>query len=101
MKKIFVIFIFILVAINSAFLKADHDLSEIERRCDVYKYSDDYGELDCSSSVSDRRSLERSCEVYFYDSEYGEFECSGYHFRDVERRCEAYLYSSDYAEIDC
>ena len=80
---------------------ADHSLREIERRCEVYKYSSDYGELDCSSSVNDRRDLERRCEVYFYSDKYGEFECSGSHFRDVEKRCEAYLYSSEYAEIDC
>jgi len=80
--------------------QADHNLREIERRCEVYKYSGNYGELDCSSSVSDRRSLERKCEVYFSGS-YGEFDCSGSHFNDVERRCEAYLYSGNYAEIDC
>ena len=81
--------------------QADHDLREKERRCEVYKYSGNYGELDCSSSISDRRSLERKCEVYFYSNKYGEFDCSGSHFNDVEKRCEAYLYSENYAEIDC
>ena len=79
---------------------ADHNLRQIERKCEVYKYSDNYGELDCSSGVDDRRDLERKCEVYF-SGKYGEFECSVSHFRNIERKCEAYLYSSQYAEIDC
>mgnify|MGYP005822332421 CR=1 FL=1 len=80
-------------------LSADHSLSQIERRCEVYKYSD-YGDLECSSGVGDRRNLERKCEVYF-SGKNGEFDCRGSHYRDVERKCAAYLYSSNYADIDC
>ena len=80
---------------------ADHNLREIERKCEVYKYSGNYGELDCSSSVSDRTSLEGKCEVFFYSDKYGELECCSRHFRDVERKCEAFLYNDNYAEIDC
>jgi hypothetical protein len=74
---------------------ADHNLKEIERRCEVEWY-DDEGELDCRSSVSDRRSLERKCEV-IWDGYEGEFDCRGSHFRDVERRCTA----DEDGEIDC
>ena len=80
---------------------SDHDLREIERRCEIYRYDDQYGELDCSRNVSDRRSLQRKCSAYIYEFPYGEIECSGSHFRDVERKCEVYMYDSDYGEIDC
>ena len=52
------------------------------------EWDDEYGELDCRSSVSDRRNLERRCEVE-WDGYNGEFDCRGSHYRDVERRCEA------------
>ncbi|MDG2253101.1 MAG: hypothetical protein P8K73_05610 [Methylophilaceae bacterium] len=63
---------------------ADHNLREIERRCEV-EWDGDEGELDCRYSVSDRRNLERRCEV----EEDGEFDCRGSHYRNVERKCEA------------
>ena len=99
MRKI-PIFLLTSIVLYPALLSADHSLSQIERRCEVYKYSDSYGELECSSGVADRRTLEGKCEVYF-SGEYGHFECRGSHYRDVERKCEAYLYTSNYAEIDC
>ncbi len=76
-------------------VNADHNLREIERRCEVDWDGDD-GELDCRSSVSDRRDLERKCEVE-WDGYEGEFDCRGSHFSDVERRCEA---DRD-GDIDC
>jgi hypothetical protein len=99
MRKI-LIFLLALTILRPALLSANHNLSQIERRCEVYKYSDSYGELDCRSGVTDRRALERKCEVYF-SGDYGHFECRGSHYKDVERKCEAELYTSDYAEIDC
>jgi len=74
---------------------AEHNLREIQRRCEV-NWSGKNGELSCSSSVSDRRALERSCNVLWTGYE-GEFDCSGSHFRDVERRCTADKSGS----IDC
>ena len=86
----FLIFSLVLGNLNAAY--ADHNLKEIERRCEVDWY-DDEGELDCRNSVSDRRNLERKCEV---DSD-GDFDCRGSHYRDVERKCEA---DRD-GDIDC
>lgn len=94
LKLIFLIFL-------PTFLVADHNLRDVEKGCEVYKYDDYYAELECSRRVSDRRQLQRKCEAYIYDFPYGEIECSGSHFRDVERRCEVYMYSDDYGEIDC
>ena len=99
MKKTIIINI-IFFFLSSNIVIADHNLKQIEKKCEVYKYSDRYGELDCSRGVDDRRSLEKKCEVYF-SGKYGEFECRGSHFRNIEKKCEAYLYSSKYAEIDC
>lgn len=72
---------------------------DVERHCEVYRYSDDYGEIDCSRSRLN--PLERYCEAYLYDDEYGELECRGSEFRTIERECEVYMYSYEYGEIDC
>jgi hypothetical protein len=90
-----------LLIFASGLAQAGHNLSEVERGCEVYKYSRSYGEIDCRSSVDDGREIERKCEVYFYSGKYGEVECRGSHFKDIERRCEAYLYSGNYGELDC
>jgi hypothetical protein len=71
----------------SGSLYADHNLREIERKCEV-EWSGRSGEVSCSSSVEDRRQIERRCEVEWNGSE-GEFSCSGSHYRDIERRCTA------------
>lgn len=90
-----------LIIFASSMTHAGHNLREVERGCEVYKYSGSYGEIDCRSSVDEGREIERKCEVYFYSGNYGEVECRGSHFRDIERKCEAYLYSGNYAELDC
>ena len=84
----------ITLTVMSAFpAAADHNLREIQRRCevewDVYGSLErnDVGEIDCRSSVSDRRNIERRCEAVWNYSD-GEIECRGSHYRDIERRCE-------------
>ena len=72
---------------------------DIERKCEIYKYDESYGELECRGS--DLRRLERKCEVYFYDNENGELECRGSDFRPIERKCSVSLYDEEYGEIDC
>ena len=99
MKKLLILLV-CSVSFFPFFLRADHSLSQIEKHCEVYRYSHNYGELECSRRVGDRRNLQRKCEVYFSGSS-GEFECRGSHYRDVERKCEANLYTHDYADIDC
>ncbi|PMR67099.1 hypothetical protein [Halomonas heilongjiangensis] len=77
----------------------DFSLRDVERRCEVYKYDEFYGEVECSGSAL--RPLERACEAYFYDGQNGELECRGSDFRVVERKCTISMYSEDYGEIDC
>ena len=77
----------------------EFSLRDFARRCEAYKYSNEYGELECRGS--ELRIVERMCEVYFYDLPNGEIECRGSEFRLLERRCSAILYSEQYAEISC
>ena len=76
-------------------------LSEISRKCDVYRYSDNYGDIECSGSKL--RVIERKCEAYFsgrYEKT-GELECRGSDLNPIERNCSATMYSDSYADIDC
>ena len=74
-------------------------LRDIGRKCEVYKYSENYGEVECRGS--EFRQIERKCEVYFYDQEDGELECRGSDLNPVERYCSVYMYSDSYGEISC
>lgn len=78
-----------------------HDFSprDIEKKCEVYKYSDSYGDVECRGP--NLRVLERKCEAYFSDSQNGELECRGSEFRILERKCSVSMYSESYGEIDC
>ena len=76
-------------------------LSEISRKCEVYRYGDNYGDVECRGSKF--RIIERKCEAYFsgkYEKS-GEIECRGSDLRPVERYCVTSMYSDNYAEIDC
>lgn len=74
-------------------------LRDVERKCEVYKYSDSYGDVECRGSSL--RAIERKCEAYFYESQAGELECRGREFRDIERQCSVSMYSGNYGEISC
>lgn len=76
-------------------------LSEISRKCEVYRYSDNYGDVECSGSKF--RVIERKCEAYFsgkYEKS-GELECRGSDLRPIERYCSTTMYSDNYGDIDC
>ncbi len=72
---------------------------DIEKKCEVYKYSDSYGDVECRGS--NLRVIERKCEAYFSDYQNGELERRGSEFRVVERKCSVSMYSESYGEIDC
>jgi hypothetical protein len=76
-------------------------LSEIARKCEVYRYNENYGEVDCSGSKF--RVIERKCEAFFPDDEgeYGELDCRGSELSIVERSCSVDMYSDSYGDIDC
>ena len=77
----------------------DFSLREIERKCEVYRYSDNYGDLECTGL----RFIERKCEAYFYgkNENIGDIECRGSDLRPVERYCSFTMYSESYGDIDC
>ena len=74
---------------------AGHNLREIERYCEV-EWDGEEGELDCRSTVKDRRSIERKCSAE-WDGYEGVLDCRGSHYRNIERKCVA---DRD-GEIDC
>jgi len=76
----------------------DFSLRDIERKCEAYKYSDSYGDIECSGS--NLREVERRCEAYFSDIENGEMECSG-SLRSISGDCSINMYSESYGELDC
>ena len=76
-------------------------LSEISRKCEIYRWSENYGDVECSGSKF--RVIERKCEAYFSDESErrGDIECSGSDLRPIERYCSASMYSESYGDIDC
>ena len=73
-------------------------LRDIERRCEVYKYSDDYGELECRGA--EYRIVERRCEAYFSGGRNGVMECTG-DLRPISGRCSIDMYSDNYGSLSC
>jgi len=74
-------------------------LKNVERKCEVYRYSANYGDLECTGL----RFIERKCEAYFSDEDEinGSIECSGSDLRPIERYCTVLMYSDNYGDIDC
>lgn len=77
----------------------DFSLRDVENKCEVYRYSDSYGWVECRGSSL--RIVEQKCEAYFSDTQSGEIECRGSDFREIERKCSVTMYSELYGEIDC
>ena len=74
-------------------------LRQIERKCEVYRYSENHGDLECRGF----RFVERKCEAYFSDKKDkdGEIECRGSELSPIERYCTVSMYSENYGDIDC
>ena len=97
---IFAISILLPIAVAAQTIEGyDFSLRDVSRFCEVYKYDESYGEIECRRR--NLRPVQRACEVYFYDQEYGELECRGRDFRILERRCTVYMYSGEYGEVSC
>lgn len=74
-------------------------LRDIERKCEVYKYSRSYGDVECRGS--ELNSVEANCEAYFGLIKNGELECKGSKFRSIEQKCSVNMYSDRYGYIEC
>jgi len=90
-----------LVNDDDMFEEYGFDLSDVERKCEVFRYTDNYGDVECRGS--EYREVERKCDAYFLDSdsEYGEIDCRGSDFRVLEKNCHVYMYNESYGDIDC
>ena len=77
----------------------DFSLKDIEKKCEVWKWSDSYGDVECRGSTL--RIIEKKCEAYFSAPQNGELECRGSDFRVLERKCSVSMYSESYGDIDC
>lgn len=76
-------------------------LRDVERRCEVWRWSDSWGDVECRAGVWEN-AVENGCDVWFPSSDSaGELDCDQGEFRLIERHCHAELYSEDYAEISC
>ena len=75
-------------------------LRDVERKCEVWRWSENWGDVDCRGS--DLKIVERKCEVWFpnSDDEYGYIECSGSDLRAIES-CSVWMWSESYGDIDC
>lgn len=73
-------------------------IRDTERRCEAYKYSNTYGDIECRGS--ELRIVERQCEAYFSDGRNGEMECSR-KLRSISGRCSIKMNSSSYGDLSC
>ena len=76
-------------------------LRDVENRCEVWRWSESWGDVECSSS--EMRIVEQKCEAWFPDpsDDYGYIECSDSDLRPIENRCSALMYSDSYGYIQC
>jgi len=77
----------------------DFTLKQVERKCEVYRYSDNYGDLGCRSF----RFIERKYKAYFSgkNNDNGEIECRGSDLRPLERYCTVSMFSENHGDTDC
>ena len=97
MKKLLIFLVLSLIASSSyAFT-----LRDVENRCEVWRWSESWGDIECSSS--DMRIVEQKCEAWFSDpsENYAYIECRGSDLRPIENRCTAWMYSDSYGYIQC
>ncbi len=75
-------------------------LNDVERKCEVHRYSEKYGKFECRS---DSRIVERECEVHFSEKadKSGDIDCSSSVLRPLEKYCTVKMYSENYGGINC
>lgn len=99
-RIVFTIFYLVLLTFYpKTLISADVTLRDIERHCEVYKYSASYGHIGCDRPRL--RSVERKCRAYIYNFPYGDVECRGRDLLKVEKKCEIVMYSQRYGDFIC
>ena len=97
MKKI--ITILVLSLLWGGYSWAKPSLKQVERNCEVYMWSANYGDIDCKPEL---REVERNCEAYMAGrkSGYGYIECKG-DYKYIEKNCEIWIWSWPWGDVEC
>ena len=97
MKKLLPLFFLSLGLISSSYA---FTLRDVERKCEVWRWSENWGDVDCRGS--EMKIVEKKCEAWFpnSDDEYGYIECRGSDLRPIES-CSVWMWSESYGDIDC
>ena len=93
--------IMLVILLNSPTFVSAFTLLDIEQKCEVWRWSDNFGDIDCRGS--DLEVIEKKCEAYFWniDDDYGEVHCSSSDLRKIESKCEVWMWSDSFGDIDC
>ena len=108
MKKLFICAFFLMMASTPLFSETieydgeEFTLRDVERKCEVWRWSDNYGDLDCRGM----RFLNRKCEVFFHsrNQRNASIDCRGSELRTISRRCTVYMNSGrvpEYGTVSC
>tara|TARA_Y100000768_G_C23610992_1_gene510524 strand:+ start:157 stop:453 length:297 start_codon:yes stop_codon:yes gene_type:complete len=96
-----VIVIIAAILLNSFNFASAFTLRDIEKKCEVWRWSDNFGDIECRGS--DLKIIEKKCEAYFWNrgDDYGDVECRGSDLKIIEKECEVWMWSDDWGDIDC
>jgi len=108
MKKIFICAFSLLMASTTLYSETiTHDgeeftLRDVERKCEVWRWSDNYADLDCRGL----RFLNRKCEIFFSNKNQrnASIDCRGSELRVISRKCTVSMNSGrvpEYGTVSC
>ena len=99
MKKILGIVVLGLLWCTVSYSWGKPSLDEVEKDCEVWMYSDNYGDIDCKSGLEE---VERNCEAYMAGgkSGYGDIECKG-DYKYIEKSCEIWIWGWPWGDVEC
>ena len=98
MKKLLAIVVLSLIfSVSNSWGKPS--LNQVEKGCEVYMWSDNYGDIECKSGL---KEVERNCEAYMAGgkSGYGDIECKG-DYKYIERKCDIWIWGWPWGDVDC
>jgi hypothetical protein len=99
MKKLLVILALSLLWSSASYSWGKPSLDEVEKDCEVWMWSDNYGDIDCKSGLEE---VERNCEAYMAGgkSGYGDIECKG-DYKYIEKSCEIWIWGWPWGDVEC
>ena len=100
MKKLFsLILVLGLLWCSVSYSWVKPSLKEVEKNCEVWMWSANYGDIDCRSGL---KEVERNCEAYMSGgkSGYGDIVCRG-DYKYIEKKCEIWIWGWPWGEVQC